>query len=101
MRLAGCAADFSRGPEKSGLAFGEILSEELSMTCMVKVTNGAILLPPGVNLPEGAEVRLTISDSLAQPPFAERYAAFIGMADDLPADMAANLDHYIHGHARK
>jgi hypothetical protein len=23
---------------------------------------------------------------------------FDGMADDLPADLAANLDHYIHGH---
>jgi hypothetical protein len=25
---------------------------------------------------------------------------FDGMADDLPADLAANLDHYIHGHPR-
>ena len=25
---------------------------------------------------------------------------FDGMADDLPVDLAANLDHYIHGHPR-
>jgi hypothetical protein len=71
------------------------------MTCTVKVANGAILLPPGVNLPDGTEVRLTISESLAQPSFAQRYAAYIGVADDLPEDLAANLDHYIHGHTKE
>ena len=71
------------------------------MTCTVKVANGVIQLPPGVELPDGAEVRLTISDTLAQPSFAERYTAFIGVADDLPADLTANLDHYVHGHAKK
>jgi hypothetical protein len=71
------------------------------MICTVKVANGAVVLPPGVNLPDGAEVRLTIPDSQAQPSFAERYAAYIGVADDLPADLAANLDHYIHGQTKK
>lgn len=40
------------------------------------------------------------SDSEA-PSFADRYAAYIGAADDLPSDLAANLDHYVHGHTRK
>jgi hypothetical protein len=71
------------------------------MTCIVKVANGAIRLPPGVKLPDGAEVQLTIPDSAAQPSFAERYASYVGMAEDLPADLAANLDHYVHGHKRK
>jgi hypothetical protein len=70
------------------------------MTCTVKVTNGAIKLPAGVKLPDGAEVQLTIPDSLAAPSFAERYAAYIGVADDLPADLAANLDHYVHDHRK-
>jgi hypothetical protein len=26
---------------------------------------------------------------------------FDGMAADLPSDLAANLDHYIHGHPRR
>ena len=50
---------------------------------------------------DGAEVRLTIPDSPSQASFAERYAAYIGVADDLPPDLAANLDHYVHGHRKK
>ena len=71
------------------------------MTCTVKVKDGSIRLPPGVELPDGAEVRLTIPDSPSHASFAERYAACIGVADDLPADLAANLDHYVHGHRKK
>ena len=71
------------------------------MTCTVKVKDGSIRLPPGVDLPDGAEVRLTIPDSPSQASFAERYAAYIGIADDLPSDLAANLDHYVHGHPKK
>jgi hypothetical protein len=44
---------------------------------------------------------LTIPDSTAEASFADRYAAYIGAANDLPADLAANLDHYVHGHAKK
>ena len=51
---------------------------------------------PGVELPDGAEVRLTIPDSASQPSFAERYATYIGVAADLPPDLAANLDHYVN-----
>jgi hypothetical protein len=82
------------------LAFAGTVSEKWTMTCNVKVANGVIRLPPGVNLPDGAEVRLTIPDSLAPASFAERYAAYIGVADDLPADLATNLDHYVHGHRK-
>jgi len=53
-------------------------------------------------LPDGSEVQVIVSDALAKPAsFADRYAAYIGAADDLPADLAANLDHYVHGHSRK
>jgi len=71
------------------------------MTCTVKVANGTIQLPTGLELPDGAEVQLIVPDSLTEPSFADRYAAYIGAADDLPADLSANLDHYVHGHARK
>ncbi len=72
------------------------------MTCTVKVANGSVPLPPGVELPDGAEVQLIIPDATAQPTsFADRYAAYIGAADDLPADLSSNLDHYVHGHGRK
>jgi len=71
------------------------------MTCKVKVENGASRLPPGLQLPDGVEVQLTIPDSAANGSFADRYAAYIGAADDLPHDLAQNLDHYVHGHHRK
>jgi hypothetical protein len=71
------------------------------MTCTVKVINGTIPLPPGVELPDGAEVQLIVPDTASQPSFADRYAAYIGAADDLPVDLATNLDHYVHGHSRK
>jgi hypothetical protein len=77
------------------------MSDEWSMTWTVKVANGTVKLPPGVQLPDGAEVRLTIPDSQAQPSFAERYAGYIGVAGDLPSDLATNLDHYVHGQAKK
>jgi hypothetical protein len=71
------------------------------MTCTVTVKDGAIRLPPGLDLPDGAEVRLTIPDSVGEPSFAERYAAYVGVAADLPPDLAANLDHYLHGRRKK
>lgn len=37
------------------------------MTCTVKVANGTIQLPAGVQLPDGAEVELTIPDAVAPP----------------------------------
>src|ERR1019366_6701740 len=74
---------------KGGLAFVGLVSEQWGMTCTVKVKDGAIRLPPGVELPDGAEVRLTIPDSVAQPSFAEHYAAYIGVAADLPPGLAA------------
>lgn len=62
--------------------------------------DGVVVLPPGVKLPEGAEVELTVPDALASASFAERYAAYVGVADDLPSDLAKNLDHYVHGHRK-
>lgn len=71
----------------------------MSITATVK--NGVLVLPPGVQLPEGAEVQLTVPEPTADRSFADRYASYVGVADDLPSDLAANLDHYVHGHRRK
>ena len=71
------------------------------MTCTVKIANGIIRLPSEFNLPDGAEVQLTIPDAALESSFAERYANYIGAVKDLPADLAANLDHYIHGRREK
>ena len=50
---------------------------------------------------------LCVAAASAQPlqapkgSFAERYAQFIGIFDDLPEDFAEQHDHYIHGTPRK
>ena len=71
------------------------------MKCTARVENGIIRLPPGVKLPDGAEVQLTIPDSGDKGSFADRYAGYIGLADDLPPDLAENIDHYVHGHPKR
>jgi hypothetical protein len=69
-----------------------ILENDPSMTGTVKVANGIIPLPPALG---GAGVQLIVPDSPAQLSFADRYAAYIGAADDLPTDLSANLYQYI------
>jgi len=66
-----------------------------------KVRNGVVVLPAGVTLPDGAEVEVSVADTNGNLPFADRYKEFIGMATDLPPDMAANLDHYVHGQSTR
>ena len=57
------------------------------MTCTVKVANGSIPLPPGVELPDGAEVQVIVPDPVVQPAsFADRYAAYIGAVGDVQLD---------------
>lgn len=70
----------------------------MSLTGTVK--DGVVVLPPGVVLPEGLRGVLTVPDSGEAPSFAERYAACIGAAEDLPPDLAGNLDEHIHGNRR-
>lgn len=47
----------------------------------------------------GTVVRIEPLEEQA-PTLLEAFPEFDGMADDLPADLAANLDHYVHGHPR-
>ena len=65
-----------------------------------KVRDGVVVLPLGLKLPDGLEVQLIVPDMASLPSFAERYAAYIGAADDLPSDLAENLDLYVHGHRK-
>lgn len=58
------------------------------------VVNGQIMMEPSQpRLPEGAKVRVEL---VAEPTlaFLLKYA---GKAKDLPADLAENHDHYLHG----
>ena len=64
------------------------------MSITATVEEGKIVLPPSVQWPSGTVVRIKpVAD---QPPTLwEMLKDFDGMAQDLPPDLAANLDHYI------
>ena len=80
-----------------------------------KVLNGVIVLEAGVALPEGAQVNIEWLDAeqalhptigltteqKAASPLGELLLKFAGVADDLPADMAKNHDHYLYGAPKK
>lgn len=68
------------------------------MSFVGKVTKGAIVIPPGVNLPEGAPVRV---EPLKEETLAKRLKSVIGSVQGLPPDFADNHDHYIHGTPKK
>jgi hypothetical protein len=68
----------------------------------VTVEINTIKLPPSVHLSDGTEVTIEATTPLRapQPPsqtLAERYAEFIGIWEDGPADSAAEHDRYASG----
>lgn len=70
------------------------------MTYRGRVQNGKIVLDPPATLAEGVEVEVIPTGEQART-LAERYRDFIGVIEGLPADMAENHDHYIHGAPRR
>ena len=63
------------------------------------VEKGSIKLPMDVPWESGTVVRIEpVEEQL--PTLFTMLEEFDGMADDLPTDFAANLDHYVHGHPR-
>lgn len=71
------------------------------MTIIAKVHNHTITLPADLAIEEGAEVQITVPE---KGPAAEGAATlydtlkdFVGAAQGLPEDFAAEHDHYIHG----
>jgi hypothetical protein len=66
------------------------------MTYRGHIENGSVVLDDVVVLPEGTRLRV---EPLAEAgkTLAERFGDLVGCISDLPADMAQNHDHYIHG----
>jgi hypothetical protein len=82
-----------------------LIEEESPMVYRGRVKNGVVVLDKDAGLPDGTEVRVEpfASDEGAAaegPTLAEQFADVIGTVPELPADMAAQHDHYLHG-ARK
>jgi len=67
------------------------------MTYRGYIKNGLVVFDQQVPLPEGTQV--SVEPVRPRPPttLAERFRDVIGIVSDLPADMASNHDHYIHG----
>jgi len=70
------------------------------MSITTTVEEGKIVLPPGVDWPNGTVVRIEQVEE-SRPTVWDTLKKYDGIADDLPSDMAANHDHYIHGHPKK
>jgi hypothetical protein len=80
----------------------QCLEEGWMMVYRGIVKNGVVVLEQGNELPEGIEVRVepivAAKDALAEgPTLGEQFADVIGTVPDLPPDMAAQHDHYLHG----
>ncbi len=69
------------------------------MSITATVEAGKITLPADVPWPSGTVVRIEPVEELP-PTLWETLKDFDGMAHDLPNDLAANLDHYVHGQPR-
>ena len=62
------------------------------------ILNGVVVLDDGLQLPDGTRVEVIVRVPSAKPAtLRERLLRLAGTVDDLPADMARNHDHYIHG----
>jgi hypothetical protein len=72
------------------------------MVYLGKVKNGVVVLENGTGLPDGTDVRVepvSREEGIAVDglTLAEQFADVIGTVPELPADMAAQHDHYLHG----
>lgn len=72
------------------------------MTFQGHIENGVAVFDEPVSLPDGLKVRIVPLVETARTPgerktLAERFKNVIGAVDDLPEDMAANHDQYLHG----
>ena len=71
------------------------------------IQNGSVVPEGEFPWPDGTPV---VVDAVSERPVAhpqdiptlyERLKEFIGVADDLPADLAENHDHYLHGRPKE
>ncbi len=61
------------------------------------VKDGLVVLDAEIRLPDGTEVIVEPVASPGKPTLAEQLGDLIGSVPDLPPDMAAQHDHYLHG----
>lgn len=73
-------------------------AEDRIMTFRGRVAGGAIVLEPGVDLPEGTVVRVEVETAAAAPGEYDELSRMIDLAGETGvADLATNIDHYLYG----
>jgi hypothetical protein len=65
------------------------------------VKNGQVVIDSGGPLPEGARVRIRVEPTGEPTTLAEKLLRWAGKGVDLPADLAENHDHYLHGQPKR
>jgi hypothetical protein len=69
------------------------------MTYVGRIRNGVVELPPGVDLQEGAEVRVELIEPAACEDENDPVYSIGELAVDTDVvDLSVNLDHYLYGH---
>lgn len=71
------------------------------MTLEGTVCGGTVILDNGIQIPDGTRVQVIISAEAEAKPNLLSLLEIAGTVNDLPADMALNHDHYLHGHPKR
>lgn len=65
------------------------------------IPKGTVVLDDAADIPDGTRVRVVVPDppdpASAASPLGRVLLKYAGKAQGLPADMAAQHDHYLHG----
>ena len=67
------------------------------MTYQGTVKGGVVILEGEPVPPDGTRVEVRLVQDKQPPLWAEVFEGLIGSASELPADIAENHDHYVHG----
>jgi hypothetical protein len=80
----------------------------MTMTLEGHIENGHVVFNTPVVLPEGTKVTVSVqaegaaTDSVVElPTLFDRLQSVAGKAKGLPADLAINHDHYLHGQPKR
>jgi len=78
------------------------------MTLNGHIENGHVVLDTPVHLPNGTKVTVSLQSESNQsesttelPSLYDRLKSVAGKAEGLPADLAINHDHYLHGQSKR
>jgi len=65
------------------------------------IQKGLVVFDEAVPLPDGTKVNVEPVESQGNQTLADRFKDIIGIVKTLPADMADQHDHYLHGKPKK